>query len=74
MGKLAPRMGIEPTSLALTTSVLTISPARRPDTTTLTTPSSLSPCLRGQRRLLYSSPFKCNYFKPFNYIQTVYTG
>ena len=41
MGDVAPRVGIEPTSLAFQASVITIPPVRLPDVTTLSTPTSL---------------------------------
>ena len=41
MGNIAPRVGIEPTSLAFRTSVLTISPPMFPHVTTLLMPMCL---------------------------------
>ena len=43
MGNIAPRAGIEPTSLAFLASELTITPPRLPDVTTL----HMSACSRG---------------------------
>ena len=41
MGNIAPRAGIEPTSLAFRVSLLTITPLRLPDVATLFTPNCL---------------------------------
>ena len=51
IGNIVHRARIEPISLAFHITLL-----RLPDVTTLPTPVYVAPCLRGQRRLLHSSP------------------
>ena len=50
MENIPPKVGIEPTSIAFQASVLTITPPRLPDGTTLSTLTCVCyayPCLRG---------------------------
>ena len=69
MGNVVPWVGIEPIFLAFRASVLTITPCRLPDVTTIHTPSVYAaPCFRGQRSLLQypcGGMLRCNWIPGF---------
>ena len=66
MGSIATRAGIEPTSLAFREIMLTITPPKLPDVTTLTTPTlserSVQTITSGMTDLRDFSDFRLNYY------------
>ena len=76
----APRVGIEPTSLAFQARLLTISSPRHPDQPYPCLPVYVAPCLRCQCRLQHSPRWNCKCVNAYNYIHTgndftyAYTG
>ena len=78
MGNIVPKVGLEPISLTFQASVPPLHNIGYPGVTTIPTPTCLyaTLCLRGQYRLLHSSPWKCKFlqlkaYRPYIYIDRV---
>ena len=61
-----PRAGLEPTSLAFQASVLLLHQLG----SLMSPPGYAVSCIRGQLRLLHSSPWNCKSFNAYDYINT----
>ena len=71
MGNTVSRAGLEPTSLAFWASVLPLYHVGSLISLLYACPPVYAAsCLRGQCRLLYSSPWNCKPFNAYNYIRT----